>query len=48
MTANKKKRRVKMKKENIYKFLYTISMLLILAFGIRLGVDYFKYDKINN
>lgn len=37
-----------MKKENIYKFLYTISMLLILAFGIRLGVDYFKYDKINN
>ncbi len=33
-----------MKKENIYKFLYVIAMLLIIGFGIRLGVDYFKYD----
>ncbi len=33
-----------MKKENIYKFLYAISILLIVGFAIRLGADYFKYD----
>ena len=37
-----------MKKEIIYKILYTISVLLILAFSIILGVDYLKYDKINS
>ena len=37
-----------MKKENYYKFLYVISILLVIGFGIRLGVDYFKYDTINN
>lgn len=36
-----------MKKENIYKFLYTVCIFLILGFAIRLGVDYFKYDNIN-
>ena len=37
-----------MKKENIYKFLYTVSLFLIIGFVIRLGVDYFKYDNTNN
>lgn len=37
-----------MKKENIYKFLYTVSIFLIIGFTIRLSVDYFKYDNLNN
>lgn len=37
-----------MKKENVYKFLYAVCIFLIIGFAIRLGVDYFKYDKINN
>ena len=37
-----------MKKENIYKFLYAVSTFLIIGFTIRLGVDYFKYDNLNN
>lgn len=37
-----------MKKENIYKFLYLISILLIVGAIIRLFVDYNKYDNINN
>ena len=37
-----------MKKENVYKFLYEVSILLIIGFCIRLGVDYLKYDKITN
>lgn len=32
-----------MKKDNIYKFLYAICLLLIAGFFIRLGVDYFNY-----
>lgn len=36
-----------MKKENIYKFLYAISALLLLGFAIRFGVDVFKYDSYN-
>ena len=37
-----------MKKENIYKFLYAVSIFLSIVFTIRLGVDYFKYDNLNN
>lgn len=37
-----------MKKENVYKFLYAISVFLIVGFAIRLGVDYFKYDTHSN
>lgn len=37
-----------MKKENIYKFLYAVSIFLIIGFIIRSGVDYFKYDNLNN
>ncbi len=37
-----------MKKENIYKFLYAVSIFLIIGFAIRLGVDYFKYNSYNN
>lgn len=37
-----------MKKENIYKILYVISVILLIAFVIILGIDYFNYDKINN
>ena len=37
-----------MKKENIYKFLYGISIFLIIAFVIILVIDYFKYDPYNN
>lgn len=33
-----------MKKQNIHKFLYFISILLIIGFVIRLGVDFFKYN----
>ena len=36
-----------MKKENIYKFLYVVSALLVLGFAIRFGVDIFKYDSYN-
>ena len=37
-----------MKNENIYKFLYVVSIFLIIGFAIRLGVDYFKYDSYSN
>ncbi len=37
-----------MKKENIYKFLYVVSIFLIIVFCIRLGIDYFNYDTYNN
>ncbi len=37
-----------MKKENIYKFLYIVSIFLIIGFAIRLGVDYFKYNTHSN
>lgn len=33
-----------MKKKNIYKLLYVVSLLLLLGFVIRLSVDYMKYD----
>lgn len=35
-----------MKKENYYKFLWGISVLLVLCFVIILGVDYYKYNPI--
>lgn len=37
-----------MKKENIYKFFYVISIFLIICFTIRLGVDYSKYNPYSN
>lgn len=37
-----------MKKENIYKFLYAVSIFLIIWFVIKLGIDYFEYDDITN
>ncbi len=37
-----------MKKENMYKFLYAVCIFLVVGFVIRLGVDYFQYDNINN
>lgn len=37
-----------MKKENYYKFMWTVSALLILTFAIRLFIDYRKYDPIAN
>lgn len=37
-----------MKKEDIYKFFYTVCIFLIVGFAIILGVDYFKYDNTNN
>ena len=37
-----------MKKENIYKLLYAVSILSLIGFIVRLGVDYFKYDNLNN
>ena len=33
-----------MKKENIYKFLYILSALLVVGFAIALGVDTYKYN----
>ena len=37
-----------MKKENIYKFLYAVSIFLVIGFAIRLGADYFRNDNISN
>lgn len=37
-----------MKKQNIYKFFYLISILALIGFFIRLGADYFKYDTTNS
>ena len=37
-----------MKKENIYKLLYAVSILSLIGFIVRLGADYFKYDNLNN
>lgn len=37
-----------MKKENIYKFLYAVSIFLVIGFAIRLGVDYSKCDNMSN
>ena len=36
----------KIKKENVYKFLYIVAIFLIIGFIIRLGADYFKYYEI--
>ena len=33
-----------MKKENIYKFLYALSALLVVGFAIVSGVDAYKYN----
>lgn len=35
-----------MKKENYYKLMYVISIILVAGFAIRLGMDYHKYDFI--
>lgn len=37
-----------MKKENIYKILYAASVLLIIAFVIISGVDYYLYNTTLN
>ncbi len=37
-----------MEKKNLYKFLYCISIFLIIGFCIRVGIDYTKYDINNN
>lgn len=37
-----------MKKENIYKLLYVVCIFLIVGFCIRMGIDYLKYDNMNN
>ena len=37
-----------MKKENVYKVLYCVAIVLIILFGIRLGIDYLNYDAYNN
>lgn len=37
-----------MKKENINRLLYCISLILIIGFCIRIGADYFTYDSSNN
>lgn len=33
-----------MKKQNYYKLFYLVSILALIGFFIRIGVDYFKYD----
>lgn len=37
-----------MNKEKIYKFLYFVSALLIIGFGIRVGVDAYQYSAAIN
>lgn len=34
--------------KKICQFLYVIVALLIIGFIIRIGVDYYKYDTVNN
>lgn len=34
--------------KNSYKFIWCVSILLVLCFIIILGVDYYKYNSINN
>ncbi len=34
--------------KNSYKFIWGVSILLVLCFIIILGVDYYKYNSINN
>lgn len=36
------------KKENAYKLLYVACILLIIGFAVRLGMNHYKYDSINN
>ena len=33
-----------MKRENVYKILYGVSLLLAAGFCIRLGADYYRYN----
>lgn len=35
-------------KKIFYKFLYAVSIFLIVVFAIRLGIDYFQYDDAVN
>ena len=35
----------KIKKENIYKFLYLVAALLVVGFAIDTGVDIYKYNS---
>lgn len=35
-----------MKKENYYKFMYILSILLVVGFAIGLLIDYYEYDSI--
>ena len=37
-----------MKKEKCYQVFYVVSIVLILVFCIRLGMDYFKYNTVAN
>lgn len=37
-----------MEKKNIYKFLYLVSIFLILIFIIMVGMDFMKYNPDNN
>lgn len=38
-----------MRKENTYKFLYAVALLMLMGFCVRLGADYYKYnDTINS
>lgn len=37
-----------MKKEDLYKLLYAVGIFLIIGFAVRLGMDYVKYDNVNN
>ncbi len=37
-----------MKKENLYKVLYVVSIVLIIVFAIVLFIDYKNYDAITN
>jgi len=37
-----------LKRKNLYKFLYMVSVLLVLGFIVRFGVDIYKYDYYTN
>ncbi len=36
-----------MKKSNVHKFLFAISVLLVLGFVLRFGIDVLKYDSVS-
>lgn len=48
MIVRKKGDKCYMKKENSYKLLYVIAIILMIAFVVTLSVDYLNYNTYSN